>query len=69
MSLANKLPTHQLKEMRNEMKRITVQCILSTGETHALTQEIYSDSQALAVLSGINIGEATIKSFEIVEAI
>jgi len=69
MSLANKLPTHQLKEMRNEMKKITVEVMFSTGGEFTHIVEVYSDSQCLAVLSGVLFAGATIKSFEIVEVV
>jgi hypothetical protein len=55
--------------MRNEMKKITVEVIFSTGGEFTHIVEVYSDSQCLAVLSGVLSADATIKSFEIVEVV
>jgi len=55
--------------MRNEMKKITVQMVFSTGGDYTHVSEVGSDSQCLAVLSGVLSTGATIKSFEIVEVV
>ena len=55
--------------MRNEMKKITVEVMFSTGGEFTHIVEVYSDSQCLAVLSGALFAGSTIKSFEIVEVV
>jgi len=63
------IKTNKQKEMRNEMKKITVEVMFSTGGEFTHIVEVYSDSQCLAVLSGALFAGSTIKSFEIVEVV